>query len=85
MCYENTKNFYFLVEICGGDILKAYKACELFGGITLTIPKKEHKSVMIKELLKANVKEAEIQAHLHCGMRTIQRFKKELKDKGKEC
>ena len=74
--YEDTKNFCFLVEICGG-VMEAYNACEKYGGIHITIPKKEHKRVVAKELLKKGVSYREIARRLHISKRNVTRIKKE--------
>ena len=73
---DDTKNFYFLVEICGG-IMEAYNACEKYGGIHITIPKKEHKRVVAKELLKIGVSCKEIANRLHISKRNVAKIKKD--------
>ncbi|MDY2585005.1 hypothetical protein [Helicobacter sp.] len=74
---EESYNFYFLVQICGG-LVEAYRVCEQYGGIKLTIPKKEHKRVVVKELILRNVSESEILKHIPISKTTLYNIKKEL-------
>ena len=75
---DDTKNFYFLVEICGG-IMEAYDVCERFGGIKIVIPKKEHKRVIAKAMLEKGVSYREIARHLGISKGNLLKIKRKLK------
>ena len=75
---ENTRNFCFLVEMCGG-VMEAYDVCERFGGIKIVIPKKEHKRVIAKAMLEKGVSYREIARHLGISKGNLLKIKRKLK------
>ncbi|GHV59048.1 hypothetical protein FACS1894103_1650 [Campylobacterota bacterium] len=74
------RNFEFIAElIFNGDETKAYELCEKCGGLTFTIPVKQHKRAFAERLLRQGVSVLEISKKLDMQEQTLRKIKARAK------
>ena len=71
--YLNT-NLAFLIEMFNGDVFKTLVACEKFGGLNISIPKKTHRKILLKELIKKGESLEEIAKKTKIDKDTLQEY-----------